>query len=160
MNPNRGTGGGAVAKNEDRIKSIAIVVAAGLLLAVGAYLLYTRVGGAKQITTPSGLKYTDLVVGTGASPQRGQTASVKYTGSLTNGKIFDSSEKPGGKPFEFPVGMGRAIKGWDEAIATMKVGGKRHLIIPPALGYGATGQPPDIPPNATLIFDVELVSVK
>ncbi|MCU1263700.1 MAG: peptidylprolyl isomerase [Acidobacteria bacterium] len=146
-------------KNEQQLKTIAIVVAAALLVAIAGYLLYTRTG-AREKTTATGLKYTDIVEGTGASPKRGQIASVKYTGSLTNGKVFDSSEKPGGKPFEFPVGMGRAIKGWDEAIATMKVGGKRHLIIPPALGYGATGQPPDIPPNATLIFDVELVSVK
>lgn len=152
-------GTAATAKNEQRLKTVAIVLAAALLLSAGAYL-YTRSGGAKEIRTPSGLKYTDIVLGTGETPKRGQTVSVKYTGSLTNGTVFDSSEKPGGKPFEFPLGMGRAIKGWDEAIATMKVGGKRHLIIPPALGYGPTGMPPDIPPNATLLFDVELMSIK
>ena len=118
-------------------------------------------GGGKTITTPSGLKYVEIVEGTGPTPRKGQTVSVKYTGSLQkDGTVFDSSEKPGGRPFEFQLGMGRTIPGWDEAIGTMKVGGKRHLIIPPKLGYGATGSPPSIPPNATLLFDVELVSVK
>ena len=157
---NAGTAATATAKNEQRLKTVVIVLAAALLLSVGVYLLYMRSSGAKEIRTPSGLKYTDIVLGTGPSPQRGQTVSVKYTGSLTNGTVFDSSEKPAGKPFEFPLGMGRAIKGWDEAIATMKVGGKRHLIIPPALGYGPSGMPPNIPPNATLLFDVELMSIK
>ncbi len=115
------------------------------------------------VTTPSGLQMTDTQVGTGASPKQGQTAVVHYTGFLfdkgAKGKKFDSSVDRG-QPFEFPVGAGRVIKGWDEGVATMKVGGKRTLIIPPALGYGERGAGGVIPPNATLIFDVELLGVK
>ncbi len=111
------------------------------------------------VTTSSGLQYQDIVVGTGASPQKGQTAVVHYTGWLADGRKFDSS-KDRGQPFSFPVGMGRVIKGWDEGVATMKVGGKRKLIIPPSLGYGAQGAGGVIPPNATLTFEVELLDVK
>ena len=111
------------------------------------------------MTTPSGLKIIDTQVGTGASPQAGQTAVVHYTGWLLDGKKFDSS-KDHGQPFSFQVGRGQVIKGWDEGVATMKVGGKRTLIIPPDLGYGARGAGGVIPPNATLIFDVELLAVK
>ena len=114
-------------------------------------------------TTPSGLQYEDTVEGTGAEAKRGNLVSVHYTGWLyTNGikgKKFDSSVDRG-QPFEFPIGTGRVIKGWDEGVASMKVGGKRTLIIPPALGYGANGAGGVIPPNATLIFDVELLGVK
>ncbi len=117
----------------------------------------------KFMTTGSGLQIQDTTVGTGASPQRGQTCVMHYTGWLyTNGmkgKKFDSSVDRG-QPFEFPIGTGRVIKGWDEGVATMKVGGKRTLIIPPALGYGANGAGGVIPPNATLMFDVELLGVK
>ena len=113
----------------------------------------------KEVTTPSGLKYTDLQVGTGAVAQAGKTVSVHYTGTLTDGKKFDSSVDRG-QPFSFPLGAGRVIKGWDEGVAGMKVGGKRRLVIPPDLGYGARGAPPVIPPNATLVFDVELLDVK
>jgi FKBP-type peptidyl-prolyl cis-trans isomerase len=113
-----------------------------------------------EITTPSGLRYTDEVVGTGAEPRSGQTAVVHYTGWLTDGKKFDSS-KDRGQPFSFPLGQGRVIKGWDEGVATMRVGGKRILTIPPELGYGARGTPGGpIPPNATLKFEVELLDVR
>ncbi|HTR53169.1 MAG TPA: FKBP-type peptidyl-prolyl cis-trans isomerase [Kofleriaceae bacterium] len=112
--------------------------------------------------TPSGLSYEDTQVGTGASPQRGQTCVMHYTGWLwvngQKGAKFDSSVDRG-KPFEFPLGMSRVIKGWDEGVATMKVGGKRTLLIPPALGYGDRGAAGVIPPGATLLFEVELLRV-
>jgi FKBP-type peptidyl-prolyl cis-trans isomerase FkpA len=121
-----------------------------------------RAAGA-TMTTPSGLKIIDTKVGTGAQPKQGQTAVVHYTGWLDNngtkGAKFDSSLDRG-EPFEFAVGMGQVIKGWDEGVATMKVGGKRTLVIPPKLGYGARGAGGVIPPDATLIFDVELLDVK
>jgi peptidylprolyl isomerase len=114
-------------------------------------------------TTASGLQYEDTVVGTGATPATGQTCVMHYTGWLyqdgKKGAKFDSSLDRG-QPFEFPIGTGRVIKGWDEGVATMKIGGKRTLIIPPALGYGARGAGSVIPPNATLMFDVELLGVK
>jgi peptidylprolyl isomerase len=114
-------------------------------------------------TTSSGLQYIDTVVGTGAAPQTGQTCVMHYTGWLYNdgikGKKFDSSVDRG-DPFEFPLGQKRVIAGWDEGVASMKIGGKRTLIIPAALGYGARGAGGVIPPNATLMFDVELLGVK
>ncbi len=115
------------------------------------------------MTTSSGLQITDLKIGAGATPRRGQTCVMHYTGWLydngAKGKKFDSS-RDRGQPFEFPLGMGRVIAGWDEGVATMKVGGQRTLIIPPELGYGARGAGGVIPPNATLMFDVELLDVK
>jgi peptidylprolyl isomerase len=111
------------------------------------------------IATPSGLKYIDTEVGTGDSPSNGQTGTVHYTGTLTDGKKFDSSVDRG-QPFSFKIGVGQVIKGWDEGVSTMKVGGKRTLISPPDLGYGARGAGGVIPPNATLLFDVELLGVK
>jgi len=114
-------------------------------------------------TTPSGLQYEDAVLGTGASPKPGQTCVMHYTGWLfenkTKGKKFDSSLDRG-QPFEFPIGQGRVIQGWDEGVATMKVGGKRTLVIPPSIGYGVRGAGGVIPPNATLLFEVELLGVK
>ncbi len=110
------------------------------------------------VTTSSGLKYIDVEAGSGASPSRGQTVVVHYTGWLENGNKFDSSVD-GGKPFEFPLGYGRVIKGWDEGVATMKVGGKRRLIIPANLAYGSR-ENANIPANSTLIFDVELLGIK
>lgn len=114
--------------------------------------------GAKAVTTASGLKYEDIVVGTGASPQVGQEVTVHYTGTLEDGTKFDSSLDRG-QPFKFKIGIGQVIKGWDEGVSTMKVGGKRKLVIPPQLGYGARGAGGVIPPNATLVFEVELLNV-
>jgi peptidylprolyl isomerase len=117
----------------------------------------------KMHKTPSGLQYEDVKVGTGATPQKGQTCVMNYTGWLwengAKGKKFDSSLDRG-TPFSFPLGQGRVIKGWDEGVATMKVGGKRNLLIPPELGYGSRGAGGVIPPNATLFFEVELLDVK
>ena len=118
----------------------------------------TPVTGKPQ-TTLSGVEYWDIKVGTGATAVAGKKLSMHYTGWLTDGKKFDSSFDRG-EPFEFTLGKGQVIKGWDEGVAGMKVGGKRQLKIPPAAGYGARGAGNVIPPNATLIFDVELVAVK
>jgi len=116
-------------------------------------------GTGQEVVNPSGLKYVDHVMGTGASPQKGQQVSVHYTGRLTDGKKFDSSHDRN-QPFQFQIGAGQVIRGWDEGIATMKIGGKRTLTIPPDLGYGTAGFPGAIPPNATLLFDVELLGVQ
>jgi len=114
---------------------------------------------ADEITTPSGLKYTDIETGEGTEAQRGKAVSVHYTGWLENGTKFDSS-KDRGTPFSFALGGGQVIRGWDEGVAGMKVGGKRRLTIPADLGYGARGAGGVIPPNATLVFEVELLGVK
>ncbi|HKF42801.1 MAG TPA: FKBP-type peptidyl-prolyl cis-trans isomerase [Thermoanaerobaculia bacterium] len=120
-------------------------------------------GDSKMQKSPTGLQWEDVKVGTGATPKSGQTCSMHYTGWLwedgAKGKKFDSSVDRG-QPFEFPLGQGRVIKGWDEGISTMKVGGKRNLLIPPQLGYGARGYPGVIPANSTLFFEVELLGVK
>jgi peptidylprolyl isomerase len=109
-------------------------------------------------TTESGLQYVDLAEGTGAMPQPGQTVVVHYTGTLTDGTKFDSS-RDRNSPFSFKFGVGQVIQGWDEGLATMRVGGRRQLTIPPELGYGARGAGNVIPPNATLLFDVELLQI-
>jgi len=119
---------------------------------------------AEMQKTKSGLKYRDIEAGTGASPKSGQTCVMHYTGWLyvdgAKGKKFDSSHDRG-QPFEFPIGQGRVIKGWDEGVATMKVGGKRELLIPPSLGYGSRSVGGGlIPANSTLLFEVELLAVK
>jgi hypothetical protein len=111
----------------------------------------------KPRTTASGLQITDLVVGDGEEAKAGQTVSVNYRGTLVNGKEFDSSYGRG--PFSFPLGAGRVIKGWDEGVAGMRVGGKRKLVIPPDLAYGSRGASGVIPPDATLLFEVELLGV-
>ena len=113
----------------------------------------------KIITTHTGLKYEDLIIGTGNYPKVGDKVIVHYTGKLQDVTIFDSSVERN-QPFEFPLGMGRVIKGWDEGLASMKIGGKRILTIPPELGYGERGAGGRIPPNATLIFEIELIDIK
>jgi peptidylprolyl isomerase len=143
--------------------ALALVAALTGALAAGAPTTAMAQTAGKTMTTPSGLKITDSKVGTGATPQPGQICVVHYTGWLykdgVKGAKFDSSVDRG-QPFEFPVGKHQVIAGWDEGVATMKVGGKRTLVIPPELGYGARGAGGVIPPNATLMFDVELLGVK
>lgn len=109
--------------------------------------------------TPSGLRYQEVAKGEGAEATAGRTASVHYTGWLTNGEKFDSS-RDRNEPFSFTLGAGQVIAGWDEGVAGMKVGGRRKLVIPASLGYGTAGAPPDIPAGATLVFDVELLDVR
>ena len=138
-------------------KAIALLVLAAV--AIGAVLFIIFQSGDGEVTTPSGLKYIDEVVGTGESPKPGQTVKVHYTGTLEDGTKFESSLDRG-EPLTFRIGTSAVIKGWDEGIMTMKVGGKRKLIIPPKLGYGAAGNGPTIPPNAKLIFEIELLNVK
>lgn len=138
-------------------KQLLVILGVAVVLAlVGAYVLLRQ---KSYITTPSGLKYRDEVVGQGASPTVGHEVTVHYTGRLPDGTKFDSSVDRN-QPFTTKIGVGSVIKGWDEGLMSMKVGGKRQLVIPPELGYGAAGSPPTIPPNATLHFDVELLNVK
>jgi FKBP-type peptidyl-prolyl cis-trans isomerase len=144
-----------------RLAALSVFLAMAVSVTASTYCIAQTAG--KPVTTASGLQIIDTKVGTGASPQTGQTCVMHYTGWLyengAKGAKFDSSLDRG-KPFEFPIGTHRVIAGWDEGVATMKVGGKRTLIIPPALGYGERGAGGVIPPNATLIFDVELLDIK
>jgi len=135
------------------------VVALCIALAIaGVYFWKDLRPSGQEYKTETGLKYVDEVVGTGESPSPGRIVTVHYTGWLENGTKFDSSLDRG-RPFEFPIGRGRVIRGWDEGVMTMKVGGKRKLIIPPELGYGSRDMG-TIPPNSTLIFEVELLGVR
>jgi FKBP-type peptidyl-prolyl cis-trans isomerase FkpA len=141
----------------------AFAAVAAAISTPAAIRMATAQTAGKTMTTASGLQIIDTKVGTGASPKTGQTCVMHYTGWLyengQKGKKFDSSVDRN-EPFEFPIGQRRVIAGWDEGVGSMKVGGKRTLIIPPELGYGARGAGGVIPPNATLMFDVELLAVK
>jgi len=146
-----------------RFKSLMpVMLAAALAASVTTTTSLAQTAGT-TMTTPTGLQITDTKIGTGATPKTGQICVMHYTGWLyqngAKGQKFDSSVDRG-QPFEFPIGTRRVIAGWDEGVATMKVGGKRTLVIPPTLGYGARGAGGVIPPNATLIFEVELLDVK
>jgi len=158
----RQRGSDAAAANLAPMKRSAVI-----LSAVALPFLSTRVfaammphgkRGPKLVKLPDGLSYQDLVVGRGEMPKLGQTVRVHYTGTLVDGKKFDSS-RDRGTPFEFPLGQHRVIAGWDEGVATMRVGGRRKLIIPAKLGYGDAGAGGVIPPGATLIFDIELLGI-
>lgn len=142
-----------------KIIAISIIAALGIGLAIYLFTGRAKPQPGAEVTTPSGLKYIDEVIGTGDSPKLGRNVTVHYTGTLVDGTKFDSSVDKG-QPYTFPIGAGAVIKGWDEGIMTMKVGGKRRLIVPPTLGYGANGRGAKIPPNATLIFELELLDVK
>jgi peptidylprolyl isomerase len=149
-----------------RVRGLAFLAFVGVSIGVVAAIAPTAAPAqeiGKMTTTSSGLQIEDTQVGTGATPRTGQICVMHYTGWLyedgAKGKKFDSSLDRG-QPFEFHIGQGQVIRGWDEGVATMKVGGKRTLIIPPELGYGARGAGGVIPPNATLLFEVELLGVK
>lgn len=144
------------------MKTIVIVI---LVIMAAAGLTWLLISGSNPgtgeefITTKSGLAYKDLKIGTGQEAKEGDTVTVHYTGRLKDGTKFDSSVDRN-EPFSFPLGVGKVIRGWDEGVAGMKEGGKRKLLIPPDLGYGARGAGKIIPPNATLIFEVELLKVQ
>lgn len=142
-------------------KVVVVLVIAGIFIALLLFAFSDQRAtppAGEEVTSTSGLKYVDQVVGTGPSPTPGAMVTVHYTGTLTDGTKFDSSVDRN-QPYSFKIGVGSVIQGWDEGVMTMKVGGKRKLIVPPELGYGASGQG-KIPPNSTLLFDVELLNVK
>ena len=143
---------------KNMMKLVLTCMLAALLAVPALAAQEAKKDGAKTVTTATGLKYIDHVVGKGASPVKGKQVKVHYTGTLENGKKFDSSVDRN-EPFVFVIGVGQVIPGWDEGVMSMKVGGKRKLIVPAKLGYGAAGAGGVIPPNATLIFEVELLDV-
>jgi len=147
-----------------RNQRIAIIIIAVVVIASVVFFAFrnrsaNQTGADDLITTSSGLQYKDLIVGQGPATKPGDTVSVHYTGWLQNNKKFDSSLDRG-VPFDFTLGQNQVIQGWDEGVLGMRVGGKRRLIIPPQLAYGATGAGGIIPPNATLIFEIELLAIK
>lgn len=147
--------------NVFRFAGAAVIVAAGLSACTKEGAVATDLSklSEKAVTTKSGLKYEDLAAGSGKEAVKGRPVKVHYTGWLTDGTKFDSS-KDRNEPFSFPLGAGHVIRGWDEGVAGMKIGGKRKLVIPADLGYGARGAGGVIPPNATLVFEVELLGVE
>ena len=146
-------------KSDQRLRIGAVIVMIVLAASVVAFLVSRRGTPAPaEITTPSGLKIQDLKVGDGPSPKMGQTVSVHYIGWLENGTEFNNSHKGLGKPIDFT--LGEVIPGWNEGLASMKVGGKRKLFIPSKLAYGPQGRPPTIPPNSNLIFEIDLLGIK
>ncbi len=157
---NPSTSSSSPASNQ-KARLIAVIVIAAVAASTAAYVITSRRSSqaGAEFTTPSGLKIQDVKVGDGASPRPGQTVTVHYIGWLENGKEFNNSHKMGtGAPATFR--MGQLIKGWDEGLSTMKVGGKRILFVPSNLAYGARGNPPDIPPNSNLKFEIELLGVR
>ena len=140
------------------VKMLVIVLIVAVAASAVAYVVVRKSQAGNEVTTESGLKYVDLKVGDGATPQMGQRARVHYIGRLANGREFENSYNQG-PPVEFTLGPG-LIKGWNETLQTMKVGGKRRITLPPDLAYGPTGSPPKIPPNATLTFEIELLGVR
>lgn len=156
--PHSNPGAAPETSTNRKLRVGAIILVAVVVLAAVAYVI-TRRGAqtSNEVTTASGLKYQDLRVGDGASPRMGQTVTVHYIGRLENGTEFNNSYSMG-KPIDFK--LGQVIQGWNEGLQTMKVGGKRKLLIPSGLAYGPAGKPPTIPPNANLEFDIELLGVK
>lgn len=140
------------------IRVLLLLVIVGAMVASCGSSKETAKGDSGMIKTASGLEYVDIEVGTGITPQKGNTCVVHYHGTLLDGTVFDSS-KERGQPFEFQIGEGRVIKGWDEGVMSMKIGGKRKLVIPADLAYGPR-QMGSIPPNSTLVFEVELLDIK